>query len=61
MQNGLGVASGLSFVGAVLTGSLGHAYRVSSEWHKSIRFIVTTVPALAVGILFVKFTNQISY
>lgn len=50
---------GLFLVGAVLTGWLVHAYVVSPEWYKSIRFIVTTVPALAAGVLFVKLRHYI--
>lgn len=50
---------GLFLVGSVLTGWLVHTYLVSPDWHKAIRFIVTTVPALAVGVLLVKVRHYI--
>ena len=42
---------GLFLVGALITGFLLHYYLVNPEWHKAIRFTVTTVPAIGVGVL----------
>lgn len=50
---------GLFLFGSVLTGWLVHAYLVNPDWHKAIRFIVTTVPAMAVGVVFVKLRHYI--
>jgi hypothetical protein len=50
---------GLFLVGSVLTGCLVHAYLVNPDWHKAIRFIVTTVPALAAGVVLVKLRHYI--
>jgi len=32
---------------------------VNPDWHKAIRFIVTTVPALAAGVVLVKLRHYI--
>ena len=50
---------GLFLAGAVLTGWLVHIHLVSPDWPKAIRFIVTTVPALAAGVLLVKLRHYI--
>lgn len=47
-------ALGLFFVGAILTGWLVHSHLVSPDWHKAIRFLFTTVPAIAIGLILVK-------
>ena len=53
-------ACGLFLIGSILTGFLVHNYLVSPSWHQAIRFIVTTVPAVTVGIAFVKLRHFIS-
>jgi len=45
---------GLFLVGTIVTGWLVHTYLVNPDWHKAIRFIVTTVPAVAIGVVLVK-------
>lgn len=52
-------ACGLFLIGSILTGCLVHNYLVSPSWHQAIRFIVTAVPAFAVGIAFVKLRHFI--
>lgn len=50
---------GLFLIGTILTGWLVHTHLVSPDWHKAIRAIVTTVPALAIGMALVKLRNYI--
>lgn len=50
---------GLFLVGSVLTGWFVNTHLVSPEWHKVIRFFVTTIPAVAVGVLLVKLRHYI--
>lgn len=45
---------GLFLIGAIGTGMLVHAYVVSPEWHKVIRFLVTVIPSIAIGVLLVR-------
>lgn len=42
---------GLFLISALVTGFLLHRYLVNPEWHKAIRFAVTVIPALGMGIL----------
>lgn len=45
---------GLFLIGAIGTGTLVHSYFVNPEWHKLIRFLVTVIPAIAIGVLLVR-------
>lgn len=50
---------GLFLVGTIVTGWLVHTYLVNPDWHKAIRFIVTTVPAVVMGVVLVKLRHYI--
>jgi len=45
---------GLFLVGAVVTGILVNHLLVDPAWHQAIRFCITTIPAVIVGVILVK-------